>query len=43
VHAEEGVAESSGVSSAAESQPTPTPNPEVPEITTIVGGRRTNE
>jgi len=43
VHAEEAVAESSGVSSAAESQPTPTPNPEVPEITTIVGGRRTNE
>lgn len=43
VHVEEGVAESSGVSSATESQPTPTPIPEVPEFTTIVGGRRTNE
>jgi hypothetical protein len=43
VHVEAGATESSGVSSAAESQPTPTPIPEVPEFTTIVGGRRARD
>lgn len=43
VHAEENSAESSGESPAAESRPTPSPSPEITEITTIVGGRRARE
>jgi hypothetical protein len=43
VHVEESATEPSGVSSAAESEPQPSPSPEIPEITTIVGGRRAHE
>jgi len=43
VHVEESETEASGVSSAAENEPTASPSPDVPEITTIVGGRRARE